>query len=116
MNQNSWQVLIAVSTLAIVGLSGCIPIDKINDQKKLYEARQAELDAKTNARSTIVYAIKDIPRGAIIKVEALEEREMDKSKVPEDAVTSMSLIVGRKANRDVSARQIISQDDLAPAQ
>ncbi len=62
----------------------------------------------------VVYAIKDIPEGYEISNEALEERELSYSKIPQDAITSASLALGRNAKYGIAAGQIVSQHDIAP--
>ncbi len=111
MNKKSWHAICAV---AIVILSGCggLSVDKIREQETTYQAKQAELEAKMNAKGRIVYATKDIPEGSVVRADALEEREIEQSKIPQDAMTSASLVVGRKVKYEIGAGQIIGQHDL----
>ncbi|MBS2002305.1 MAG: Flp pilus assembly protein CpaB [Candidatus Obscuribacterales bacterium] len=85
---------------------------KINSGEQMYAEKQKELDAKYSAKVTVVYAIKDIPEGQTIPSEALEERQIEQSKMPEDAITSATLASGRVTKYGVAAGQIVSQHDL----
>jgi pilus assembly protein CpaB len=67
-----------------------------------------------NQKGKVVYTIKDIPEGQTIPTEALEEREIEQSKIPQDALTSASLAAGRVAKYGIPTGQIVSQHDLAP--
>jgi pilus assembly protein CpaB len=87
---------------------------KVSEQEKTFQSKQQELEAKMSLKGKVVYAIKDIPEGATIPTEALEERELEQSKIPQDAITSASLAAGRVAKYGISSGQIVSQHDLAP--
>ncbi len=65
-------------------------------------------------RGVVVYAIKDVPEGNTIELDALEEREMEVSKIPQDALMSAGVIAGRIAKYGISSGQIINQHDIAP--
>jgi len=87
---------------------------KISSGEQIYAEKQKELDAKYSAKATVVYAIKDIPEGQTIPSEALEERQIEQSKVPEDALTTATLATGRVTKYGVATGQIVSQHDLQP--
>ncbi len=72
------------------------------------------LRAHNSAKNKIIYAAKDLPEGAIITSDALEERDVEQSKTPPDAITSSSLCLGRVTKYGIASGQIISQHDLAP--
>src|SRR5437763_64631 len=61
---------------------------KISSDEQTFATKQKEIDAKYSAKSTVVYALKDVPEGQTIPSEALDERQIERSKVPEDAITS----------------------------
>ena len=61
------------------------------------------MDAKYSAKATVVYAIKDIPEGQTIPSEALEERQIEQSKSPEDALASITLATGRTSKYGITA-------------
>ena len=104
-----------VGLTAIVALSGCMIItDKVSKQERVFHQKQAELEAKMHQKNKVVYAVKNIPQGTVIAPEALEEREVEIMRTPEDALTSSSLCVGRKAKYPIGAGQIVGQYDLAP--
>ncbi len=102
-------IIVVVAGVIAMGVTGII-----SEQTKTYEARKAELEQKANAKGKVVYTIKDIPEGQAIPSEALEEREIEQSKIPQDAITSASLATGRIAKYGILAGQIVSQHDLAP--
>jgi pilus assembly protein CpaB len=107
----------AVMLVVIIGLAVLVTImvtGKVNESESAYKAKQTELEAKMSAKGKVVYTIKDIPEGQTIPTEALEEREIEQSKIPQDAITSASLAAGRVAKYGISSGQIVSQHDLAP--
>ncbi|CAN5213802.1 hypothetical protein BH10CYA1_BH10CYA1_43790 [soil metagenome] len=103
-------LIAAIVTLAFV--VAWMVTSKINSGEQVYAEKQKELDAKYSAKATVVYAIKDIPEGQTIPSEALEERQIEQSKVPEDALTTASLASGRVTKYGVASGQIVSQHDL----
>ncbi|HEY9777959.1 MAG TPA: Flp pilus assembly protein CpaB [Planktothrix sp.] len=107
----------AVMLLIIVGLAVVVTMmvtGKVSEQETQFKQKQTELESKMNAKGKVVYTIKDIPEGQTIPTEALEEREIEQSKIPQDAITSSSLAAGRVAKYGISSGQIVSQHDLAP--
>ncbi len=104
---------VAISSLTLSGCATMISTGKVEEQEKIFQAKQAELESKMNAKGTIVYAVKNIPEGTVFKVDQLAEREIEQSKIPVDAITSASIVVGRKAKYDVASGQIVSQHDIA---
>jgi pilus assembly protein CpaB len=102
--------------LVIIGLAIVVTMmvtGKVSEQERTFQAKQAELETKMNQKGKVVYTIKDIPEGQTIPTEALEEREIEQSKIPQDALTSASLAAGRVAKYGISTGQILSQHDLA---
>lgn len=79
-----------------------------------FEAKKRDLEVKMAAKGKIVYAIKDVPEDCVIPANALKETEIEMNKIPQDALTSSSLVVGRIAKYGISQGQILSQYDLAP--
>jgi pilus assembly protein CpaB len=107
----------AVMLLIIIGLAVVVTMmvtGKVTEQEKTFQAKQAELESKMSQKGKVVYTIKDIPEGQTIPTEALEEREIEAAKIPQDAITSASLAAGRVAKYGISTGQIVSQHDLAP--
>src|ERR1700722_5112776 len=107
----------AVMLLIIIGLAVLVTMmvtGKVSEQENQYKQQKADLEAKMSAKGKVVYTIKDIPEGQTIPTEALEEREIEQSKIPQDAITSSSLAAGRVAKYGISTGQIVSQHDLAP--
>jgi hypothetical protein len=64
------------------------------------------------ANGKTLFATKDIPRGTIFSAGLLEEREVLQTQIPLDAITLMSLAVGRVARFDIPSGSVISQHDL----
>lgn len=107
----------AVMLIIIIGLAVLVTMmvtGKVSEQENTFKAKQSELEQKMNAKGKVVYTTKDIPEGQTIPTEALEEREIEQAKIPQDAITSASLAAGRIAKYGISSGQIVSQHDLAP--
>jgi len=103
--------------VVIVGLAVVVTImvtGKVNEQESQFKAKQTELEAKMSAKGKVVYTIKDIPEGQTIPTDALEEREIEQSRIPQDAITAASLAAGRVAKYGIASGTIVSQHDLAP--
>lgn len=102
------------SALAIISMSllcSCSILKPAQDEvrKKRYKEELAE---RLSSKARVVYCIKDIPIGAPITVRELEEREIEKSKVPQDAMTKVHDAVGHSARYAIYEGQILSQHDL----
>ena len=95
----------------IVGLTitvSCMAV-MLNADKKLIES----LRASNAARSRIVFTSRDIPEGTKISSSDVQEREVETSRVPDDAFTSTEIIVGRTAKYEIPAGQMLSQHCIA---
>jgi pilus assembly protein CpaB len=107
----------AVMLVIIIGLAVVVTMmvtGKVSEQESQFKRKQSELEEKMNQKGKVVYTIKDIPEGQTIPTEALEEREVEVSKIPQDAITSASLAAGRVAKYGIASGQVVSQHDLAP--
>jgi len=107
----------AVMLLVIIGLAVVVTMmvtGHMSEQENAVKQQKAELEAKMNQKGKVVYTVKDIPEGQTIPTDALEEREIEAAKIPQDAITSASLAAGRVAKYGISTGQIVSQHDLAP--
>lgn len=107
----------AVMLLIIVVAAGLITMfvmNQMGEQTKQLEQQKAEYEAKMSQKATAVYATKDIPEGSIIASDAVEERQMEAGKKPEDALDSAMQAAGRTVKYPISAGSIISARDLAP--
>jgi len=103
--------------LIIVGLAVVVTMmvtGTMSSEKRAADEQKAALEAKYNQKATVVYSTKDIPDGATISADSLEEKQVEVGKVPVDALASASLAIGRVAKNGVPAGQIVSQHDLAP--
>src|SRR5271156_883720 len=79
----------AVMLIAIVGLAVLVAMgvqDTLNKKDLAYQAEQATLKAKLEAKTTVVFATKDIPEGQTITSELLVERSVPADKAPLDAL------------------------------
>jgi pilus assembly protein CpaB len=86
----------------------------LSESKKSYELAKQELEQKATAKGKVVYTVKDIPEGQPIPSDALEEREIEQNKIPQDAIIQASQGAGRIAKYGIATGQIVSQHDLAP--
>lgn len=60
----------------------------------------------------VVYALKPIPGGVQIEQDSVEERALERAKVPKRAIPTVGFAVGRKARHHISLGQIIEMSDL----
>lgn len=88
---------VSVTIVSLFVLSGC--------------ARR-EPGAPPGSKSTVVYATKDIPENKKITLEAIEQREIEQSKIPADALYKADEAVGKISRYGISEGQIISTHDL----
>ena len=102
-------IIIVLAVMVTMMVTG-----RMSQQEAELELKKRDLEAKMSAKGKVVYAIKDIPEGQTIPSDALEEKEIEQSKIPQDALTSSSLAAGRVAKYGISQGQIVSQHDLAP--
>lgn len=81
-----------------------------------YAEKQARLkaiyDEKMNQTGTVVYCIKDIPKGATIYSEYLEEKEIEVAKIPQNSIESADYADGQKAKYRIDMGQILSTHDI----
>ncbi|HEY9785977.1 MAG TPA: Flp pilus assembly protein CpaB [Candidatus Obscuribacterales bacterium] len=107
----------AVMLLIIIGLAVVVTMmvtGKVSESETKYAQQVEEMKRRAEAKGKVVYAVKDIPEGQTIPTEALEERELEQTKIPQDAITSATLAAGRVAKYGIASGQIVSQHDLAP--
>lgn len=71
-----------------------------------------EPDAPFGSKSTVVYAIKDIPENKKITLDAIEQREIEQSKIPAAALYKTDEAVGKISRYGISEGQIICTHDL----
>jgi flagella basal body P-ring formation protein FlgA len=81
---------------------------------EVLEAKKKDLEEKMNAKGTVVYAIRDIQEGSVITADALKQHAIEQSKIPQAAVTLLTVAVGKKAKYGISQGQILSNHDLDP--
>jgi pilus assembly protein CpaB len=107
----------AVMLATIIGLAVGVTMlvtDRLKQQEDAYKKKTDEMTAEMSKKSTVVYAIRDIPEGQTIASEALEERQIDAAKQPQDALASSAMAAGRISKYGISTGQIVSQHDLQP--
>ena len=110
-------VYLAILAIAVSSplLTSCISADKLATAVKRAKEKQAE-DEQKNPVVPVVYAKKDIKKGAVISDDDVEERNvhMVEDKVPEDATHNRHAVALKKARNDIAYNQPICQHDLAP--
>ncbi len=107
----------AVMLAIIVGLAVGVTFlvtDRLKVQEDDYKNKTDAMTRQMSKKSTVVYAVKDIPEGQTIPSEALEERQIEASKQPQDALSTSTLAAGRVSKYGISTGQIVSQHDLLP--
>jgi pilus assembly protein CpaB len=107
----------AVMLLVIIGLAVVVTMmvtGKMGESEKAAQEQKQALEAKYNQKSRVVYSTKDIPEGSTISADSLEEKEVEVGKVPQDALASTSMAVGRVAKYGIPAQQVVSLHDMAP--
>jgi pilus assembly protein CpaB len=108
----------AVMLLIIVGLAVVVTMmvtGKMGQEKAEYDSKMKALEAQQAQKAKVVYSVKDIPEGATVSADALEEKEIEAGKVPPDAFSSSSMAVGRVAKYGIPAGQIVSAHDFTTA-
>jgi hypothetical protein len=110
---------IAITTLLLLSstfaASDASPLeDRIKASEDKYTRLVEEMKRKAALKTKVVYAAHEIAEGATMNANDLEEREMEFSKLPQDAMTSKALCVGRVCKNGTYHGAIISQRDLAP--
>lgn len=101
----------------IIGLAVFVSMlvaDKYNQHSQTLADKEREMNEKLNRMGTVVYCTKDVNEGTTIPADALEEKKIEASKIPQDALTTTSLATGRVAKYGISQGHIVSQHDLAP--
>src|SRR4029077_20791659 len=95
----------AAMLLVIVGLAVMVTMmvtDVLHRQEQSYIDKERDLQTKLDAKTTVVYAVRDIPKGQQIPSEALDERRVDTARAPQDALTTSSLAAGRVAKYGIA--------------
>lgn len=87
---------------------------KLDDESRFLETQKKALEAKMLEKGTVVYALRDVARGAPITVDCIEERATEQSKIPGRAACKISEVLGRKAKYGISKDQVLSLYDLDP--
>lgn len=70
------------------------------------------LEADAARTDGVVYVVRDIPKGAAIKMEDLETRPVTASKTPLGAVKDPKLAVGRHATVNIAQGENLTDDNL----
>ncbi len=107
----------AIMLLMIIGVAVLITVTVTSTESgrdKAFNEQLQDLERKNSAKTKVVYVIKDIADGQMITSEALEEKEIELTRTPQDAVTSSTIAIGRTVKYGVSMGQILSTHDLAP--
>lgn len=107
----------AVMLLIIIGLAVVVTFmvtGKLSQSEDEARKQKEALEAKYSQKGKVVYSTKDIPEGATISGDSLEEKEVEIGKVPQDALASSSMAIGRIAKYGIPTGQVVSLHDLAP--
>ncbi len=101
--------------LTVLSLSACASptaqvVNRLDEQERVFKAKQAELEEKM--KGSLVYAKTDIAKGAVIDADSVEIRRLDSGRIPQDAITSVDLAVGRKAKYAMAAGDVVGQADV----
>ena len=107
----------AIMLIMIIGVAVLVTVTVTSSESvrdKAFNDTLKDLERKNNAKTKVVYVIKDIADGQVITSEALEEKEIELARTPQDAVTNSTIAIGRTVKYGVSTGQILSTHDLAP--
>jgi pilus assembly protein CpaB len=107
----------AMTLLIIVGLAAVLTFVVTTEESRRktdYEDKVATLERKATQKAKVVYVTRDIPEGSVIAADALEEKEIEATRTPQDAITSSPIAIGRVVKYGVNSGQILSSHDLAP--
>ncbi len=107
----------AIMLLMIVGLAVVVTIAFTSSEASRnaeYTTKLQDLERHNQTKTKVVYVVKDLEDGATITADALEEKEIELTRAPQDAVTSSTMAIGRTAKYGVMMGQILSSHDLAP--
>ncbi len=108
-------VMLMVIGVLAAGVTALI-ISYLHEQEtRTAEAIKAAERAKQGQLIRVVSAVKDIPEGAIITYEALEEKEI-RGYATQGTLNNASLAVGRTTKFLIPTGSVISFTDLAPMQ
>lgn len=111
---NFRKALVVAILLSSVSTATC---SVVNAQTAVNDAnRQALLDEmkrKATQKGKAVYAKRQIKAGEKILSTDIEEREIDNTKIPVDAITQTNLIEGRWAKKTIEANSIVSQYSIS---
>jgi pilus assembly protein CpaB len=105
-------MLLGVVGLAV--LATVLATAEMGKHERDYQLRIRAYDESEKATGTVVYVIKDVQEGQTISSDALEEKKIQLRRIPQDAIASAGLAVGRIAKYGVAQGQILSARDLAP--
>lgn len=108
----------ALMLLIIIGLAVVVTMavtGNLSETQRQAAQREAALRALYESKSRVVYAAKDIAQGDTITADALQEKEEQVSKIPADAMSGTTSVVGRVAKFGIQSGQIVSSRDLVAA-
>ena len=107
----------AIMLLMIIGVAVLVTVTVTSSESvrdKAFNDTLKDLERKNNAKTKVVYVVRDIADGQVITSESLEEKEIELTRTPQDAVTNSTIAIGRTVKYGVSTGQILSTHDLAP--
>jgi flagella basal body P-ring formation protein FlgA len=74
---------------------------------------QADHSALKENKGVVVYAKRDVPAGHTLTKDDIDERLVEKDRIPEDVVTSADYAKGKISKEDIGCGQLISRFDLS---
>lgn len=108
------QVVISVIVAVVLGACGLAyalnsahEAEFVMDGSGWARNQMAEQERAATLKQKVVRAVRDIPEGATVKLEDVAEEEMLMAKVPQDAYTSTSILVGRTAKYGISKGELV---------
>jgi len=107
----------ALMLTIIVGVAGLVAIVITNEEaarNRNLDLTISDMQAKNNAKTKVVYVIKDIPENSTIPADALEEKDIEMSRAPMDSVATSAMAIGRMSKFSIQSGSILSTHDLAP--
>jgi hypothetical protein len=114
LSNKSWKrqwvdVFLVAASATLVTACGST---KIAQQEDDLMKKQAELETKLFEQGKVLYARTDIDAGSIVQPDWLEERSVQISRIPLDALPSRGDAIQHRAKFDIPAGQVVSKFDL----
>lgn len=99
--------LLSLSCLFVLGLTACT---QPSEQSELKDAKYS--DTEPDNEVTVVYAEKDIAKGAVITAADVKEMHSQSGYVGGDTLHSLKDALSHKARQQITKGQILTEDDV----